>query len=78
MAKAFTTWVDLKQDMKNDLASGAWRTMSGYGLPDGRSVQYRSFKEFQELLNYVETQADIEAGASSYYGRTRVGNGGRG
>ncbi|MDL2306637.1 hypothetical protein LJC48_01220 [Desulfovibrio sp. OttesenSCG-928-C06] len=77
----FTTWSALLADMKADLASGAWRTMSSYSVPGPngvRSVSYRSLDEFMDLYKWVEDEAVKESGIPLYRGRTRAGQGGRG
>ena len=63
MAEAIPTWAEVYEQMRADFASGAWRTMSGYSVPGGTSVQYRSFAEFKAMMEYVGAQADAEAGA---------------
>lgn len=75
---AFTTWAELKQQLLNDLADGAWRTISSYTLPGGRAVSYRSLDEFKKLLTMVEEEAAKEEGTPRYWGRTYARQGGRG
>ncbi|MBI5523359.1 MAG: hypothetical protein HY910_12080 [Desulfarculus sp.] len=62
-AGAFTTWSDLARAMRDDLASGNFRTVSSYALPGGSgSITYRTMKEFLDLLSLVEQRASEETG----------------
>ena len=70
----FTTWSDLETQLLNDLADGAWRRTQSYTLA-GRSVTYRSFLEFQQILAMVKKEAALERGG--FAGRTYAANGGR-
>jgi hypothetical protein len=72
----FTTWRDLLEQLKGDLANRAFRTMQSYSVA-GRTVTYRSLAELKSLLEWVEQQADEEDGLV-YAGRTYAVNRGRG
>ncbi len=78
---AFTTWRDLVNQLKSDLAGRAFRTMQSYSLTAGgggsRTVSYRSLKELKDLLTWAEEEADKDEGAM-YAGRTYAANRGRG
>lgn len=63
-AGAFTSWSDLAQKLRDDLASGNFRTVGSYTLPGGGAVTYRTLKEFTDLLDMVEQRAAEEAGES--------------
>ena len=58
----FTTWTALLDQLKNDLASGDFRTVQSYTAPDGFSATYRSIKEFWEFYNEVAQKAAAEEG----------------
>jgi len=58
----FTTWAALLTQLKNDLASGDYRRLASYSMPDGRSATYRSISEFWELYHEVEQRAAEEEG----------------
>ncbi|MFH1060392.1 MAG: hypothetical protein V1797_17145 [Pseudomonadota bacterium] len=60
---AFTTWSALAATMRDDLASGNWRTVSSYSLsgPVSQTITYRNFDEFLKLLAFVEGRAAEEA-----------------
>ena len=78
----FTTWRALYDQLLNDLASKAFRTMQSYtvntgGIGGGRTVTYRGLAELLKFMEYAKEQAEIEEGMS-YAGRTYAGNGGRG
>lgn len=62
-AGAFTTWADLARAMRDDLASGRWRTVQSYTLggPAAQTVTYRGLDEFLRLLALVEARAAQEA-----------------
>lgn len=72
----FTTWRDLVNQLKSDLANRAFRTMQSYSVA-GRTVSYRSLKDLKDLLTWAEEEADKEEG-SMYPGRTYAANRGRG
>ena len=72
----FTTWRDLHNQLLNDLASGAFRTMQSYAVA-GRTVTYRSLAELKNIIEWVKSEAEKEEG-QNYYGRTFAKNGGRG
>jgi hypothetical protein len=74
-AQKFTTWAALREQMLDDLASGAWRTLSGYSL-SGRTFNYRSLKDFRELLAFVEAEAAKESGVPRFRRRTFARMGG--
>ena len=61
-AGAFTTWSDLARTMRDDLASGNWRTVHSYsvGGPAPCTLQSRSLPEFMGLLAMVEARAAQE------------------
>lgn len=59
---AFTTWLDLKNRMLNDLASGAWHVQS-YQVGD-QETRYKSFAEFREALDFVTAQVAEESGGA--------------
>ena len=73
---AFTTWRDLVDQLKNDLANRAFRTMQSYSVA-GRQVSYRSLAELRSLLDWAEEEAEEEEGRV-YAGRTYAVNRGRG
>jgi hypothetical protein len=60
---AFTTWTALAAAMRDDLASGNFRTVSSYtmGGAVSQTLAYRTVEEFLKLLAYVERQAAAEA-----------------
>lgn len=64
MATSFTTWSALATAIKDDVASGAWRTRS-YSTPTGQSVTYVTLKEMMDFLARVEALAAVEDGATS-------------
>lgn len=81
MAAVFTSWSALKAQMLDDLASGNWRKVSGYSVStagSSRSITYRSFAEFREILAWVTDQAAQESGVPAYHGRTYAADAGRG
>lgn len=65
---AFTTWSEVAARMRNDLASGGWRTKS-YDL-DGMRKEFFSPQEFLDMLNYVERRAAEEG--DSYAARSTM------
>lgn len=76
MATAFTSYKDLLEKMKGDLASDAWRTLSGYSV-NGRSFTYRTFDDWLKIYRFVQDQAALEEGKAPYRGRMFAGVGGR-
>lgn len=81
MAAVFTSWISLREQMLDDLASGNWRKVSSYSVSTAgasRSITYRSFSEFREILAWVTDQAAQESGVAAYHGRTLAAQGGRG
>lgn len=44
-------------------ASGNFRTVSSYSLPGGSGYTFRTMKEFQDLLAFVEQRAAEESGS---------------
>jgi hypothetical protein len=78
----FTSWADLRDRLRDDLASAAFRTMQSYtinasGSGGARTVTYRSLAELKHWLVWVEQMADIETG-QTYAPRTYPKNKGRG
>jgi hypothetical protein len=59
----FTTWSDLEQKMKNDLANNKWHVAS-YTIRN-RTTTYQTFTEFKKALDYVSSQAALERGEVS-------------
>jgi hypothetical protein len=57
----FTSWTALLEQLRNDLASGAYSRVASYTL-NGRTVTYRSVDEFWKLYREVEAQAAAEDG----------------
>ena len=55
---AVATWSSLAAKMRNDLASGNWRTKS-YDI-DGMQKEFFEPREFLRMLEYVENRAAIE------------------
>ncbi len=76
MARIFISYRELLLQMQDDLASGAWRTLSSYSL-NGRSFTYRSFAEWQKIFEFVREEAAIETGRAPYRGRMFAGQGAR-
>ena len=60
---AFTTWSDLAAKMRNDLASGNWRTKS-YDF-DGMKKEFVSPEEFYQMLVKIEDRAAAEQADAS-------------
>ncbi len=60
---AFTSWTDLAAAMRDDLASGNFRTVKSYTLGGliNQTVSYRDLTEFLALLAFVERRASEEA-----------------
>ncbi len=54
----FTTWADLAAKMRDDLASGNWRTES-YEF-DGMKKKYRTADDFWRDYDEVERRAVLE------------------
>lgn len=71
---AFTTWTALRDAMRDDLATGAWRIKT-YEVGDSRT-EYTGLQEFLAALDYVDVRATAET--KPFYGRTYARNGGRG
>ncbi len=65
---AFTTWTDLLQRLKDDLAGASWSTKS-YTV-DGVSREFRSLSEFMKFFQDVEQRASMENLATRPAGRT--------
>lgn len=72
---AFTTWTALYTAMLDQLASGN-ASVGAVTLPGGKSITYKSNKEFLEQLAFVKARADAESGA--FAPRTYARDGGRG
>lgn len=70
---AFTTWSDLLQKLKDDLAAGNWSTHS-YTI-DGVSREFRSISEFLALIQEVEQRANMENLSTRPLGRTYARSG---
>ena len=60
---SFSTWTALKNQMLDDLASNN-TTHGSYTDPTGRTLNYRSFLDWQRLFEFVEKRARIESGTS--------------
>lgn len=71
---AFTTWTALYTAMLDALAAGD--ATIGAVTVNGKTITYKSNKEFLEQLAFVKTQADAETGA--FVPRTYAKQGGRG
>lgn len=77
---SFTSWSSLLEQLKNDMASGAWGKIQSYSLTtsgSSRTIAYRSFDDFLKIFKFVQDQAAIETGVPAFHGRTVAGNGGR-
>ena len=75
-----TSWCDMLQQMREDMASGSFGAMSSYTVSTSggsRSVSYRSVDEWRKAWDFVQSQCAAESGAAPYVGRYRAGNGGR-
>lgn len=70
----FTTWTALYTAMLETLASG--NASVGTVSAGGKTITYKSNKEFLEQLAFVKSQADLETGA--FVPRTYAKQGGRG
>jgi len=71
------TYTELKKTMEDDLASGAFRTMSSYSVSDSggsRTISYRGFDEWQTIYAFVSEKAALEQGTRPYIGRMRAGS----
>ncbi len=71
---AFTTWTALYTAMLDKLAAGD--TSVGTVSAGGKSITYKTNKEFLEMLSFVEGKAKTESGDA--VPRTYAGQGGRG
>jgi len=71
---AFTTWTDLYNTMLSQLAAG--NASVGSVSTSGKTITYKSNKEFLEQLAFVKARADAESGA--FVPRTYAKDGGRG
>jgi hypothetical protein len=71
---AFTTWTALYNAMLTTMSSG--NASIGSVSAGGKTITYKSNKEFLEQLQFVKTMADQESGA--YVSRTYAKQGGRG
>lgn len=60
---AFTTWSVLAKKMRDDLASGNWRTKS-YDF-DGMKKEFVSPEEFYQMLLKIENRASEEEAEAS-------------
>ena len=76
-ARKFITWADLREQMLDDLASGAWRALASYSL-SGRAFTYCTLKDFRELLAFVEAEMAKETGIRQFRRRTYARQGGGG
>lgn len=75
--RKFTSWAALREQLLDDLASGAWRTLASYSM-SGRTFTYRSLADFRELLAFVEAEMVKETGTPQFRRRTYARQGGRG
>jgi hypothetical protein len=78
----FTTWRELLDRLRDDLANPSFRTMQSYtinsaGTGGSRTIMYRSLKELRELIDWVEQQVVVEEGGARSF-RSYAKNGGRG
>ena len=71
---AFTTWTALYTAMLDKLTSGD--ASVGSVTAGGKTITYKSNKEFLDQLAFVKSQADAETGA--FVPRTYAKQGGRG
>jgi hypothetical protein len=74
MTTAFTTWTALYTAMCDKLAAGD--ASVGSVSAGGKTITYKSNKEFLEMFNFVEAKAKAESGA--FVPRTYAKDGGRG
>lgn len=70
----FTTWTTLYEAMLDKLASGEFNI--GSVTAGGKTITYKSHKEFLEMLNFTELKAKAESG--DFVPRTYAKQGGRG
>ena len=56
---AFTSWTALLVELKNDLASGMWRTKR-YSVEGGTEKEYRTHADFMTMFREVEHRATLE------------------
>jgi hypothetical protein len=70
----FTTWTALYTAMLNTLSSG--NASIGTVSVAGKTITYKTNKEFMDQLTYVKIMADQESGA--FVTRTFAKQGGRG
>lgn len=70
----FTTWTALYTAMRETLSSG--NASIGSVSAGGKTITYKSNKEFMDQLTFVKGQADLESGA--FVSRTYAKQGGRG
>jgi len=71
---AFTTWSALYTAMLDQMAAG--NATIGSVSTSGKTITYKSNKEFLEQLAFVKARADAETGA--FVPRTYAKDGGRG
>jgi chorismate-pyruvate lyase len=71
---AFTTWTALYNAMLDILTSGD--ASVGSVTVNGKTITYKSNKEFLDQLEFVKRQSDAESGA--FVSRTYARQGGRG
>lgn len=71
---AFTTWTALYTAMLDKLTSGD--ASVGSVSVSGKTITYKSNKEFLDQLAFVKSQADAESG--NFVPRTYAKQGGRG
>jgi len=69
---SFTSWSDLARRMRNDLATGDWRTKS-YDM-DGIHKEFFSPEEFLKMLTHVENRAAGESGDYPLRTNARAGD----
>lgn len=72
---SFTTWTALYNAMLEKLASGD-TTIGTVSTPGGKTITYKSNKDFLEMLSFVELKAKEET--STPVTRTYVKDMGRG
>ena len=56
---AFTTWKNLETQMLDEMASGQWR-LAEHQLADGTRMRFNSFRQFREVLEFVQDKAREE------------------
>ena len=69
---SFTSWSELARNMRNDLASGSWRTKS-YDF-DGMRREFFAPEEFLKMMAYVESRATDEAEGYTLRTNARAGD----